>query len=136
MPAVDLSVAISPHTAATSRVLITLGASYEMQCGWPGPGPLTVRFPAGMVLPTRFAARSAIVNGKPVTPSFADGAHRLVAVALPKRPQIMCDAIGPGRLSITFTRGARIGTPKAAGSYVVRASHGGATLSGRFTITR
>jgi hypothetical protein len=132
MPAVDLSVAISPHTAAAPRALITLSASYEMQCGWPGPGPLSVRFPAGMVLPARFAAGSAIVNGRPVTPSRTKG---VVAVPLPKRPQIMCDAIGPGRLTVTFTRGARIGTPKATGSYVVRATHGSETLAGRFSVT-
>jgi hypothetical protein len=136
MPALALSVAIAPHAAGARPVLITLETHYEMQCGWPGPGALVVRFPAGMTLPTRLAVRSVIVNGKPVTPAFSGGTQRLVSVALPKRPQIMCDAIGPGTLTVTFTRGARIGLPKAAGSYVIRASHGADRFAGRLSVTR
>jgi hypothetical protein len=139
MPALALSVAISPHTAGARPVLITLETHYEMQCGWPGPGALLVRFPAGMTLPATLVARSAIVNGKPVTPREVVALHggaRTVAVALPKRPQIMCDSIGPGTLTVTFTRGARIGLPKAAGSYVVRAAHGTDQFAGRVSVTR
>jgi hypothetical protein len=139
MPALALSVAISPHTAGARPVLITLETHYEMQCGWPGPGALLVRFPAGMTLPATLVARSAIVNGKPVTPREVVALHggaRTVAVALPKRPQIMCDSIGPGTLTVAFTRAARLGNPHAAGSYVLRATHGADRFSGRFAITR
>lgn len=136
MAALPLSVSMAPHTVGARPVLITLDTRYEMQCGWPGPGSLVVRLPAGMLVPASLAARSAIVNGMPATPIFVDRARRVIAVPLPKRPQIMCDSIGPGSLSVTFTRGARLGAPKAAGSYAVRATHGADTFAGRLAITR
>ena len=134
MPAVTLSVAIAPHAPGARPVLITLETHYEMQCGWPGPGVLLVRFPADMTFPPRPVARSVIVNGKPATPR--DAKTGTVAVPLPQRPQILCDSIGPGTLTVTFTRGAKIGLPKAAGSYVLRASHGSDHFAGRFAVTR
>jgi hypothetical protein len=139
MPALDLSVAIAPHTPGARPVLITLETHYEMQCGWPGPGVLVVRFPAGMTWPATLAQGSVIVNGKPGTPRSAAALHggaHAVSVSLPKRPQIMCDAIGPGTLTVTFTRGARIGLPQAAGSYVVRAAHGTERFTGGFSVRR
>ena len=48
----------------------------------------------------------------------------------------MCDAIGPGTLTVSFTRAARLGNPKAAGSYVLRATHGSDRFVGRLAITR
>jgi hypothetical protein len=134
MAAIALSVAIAPHTAGARPVLITLETRYEMQCGWPGPGALVVRFPPNMALPATFAARSVIVNGKPTAPAFTDGTPRVISVGLPKRPQIMCDAIGPGTLTVTFTRGARVGLPRNAGSYVVRASRGADRFAGGFSV--
>ena len=63
-----LAVAASPHTAGARPVAITIVAHYEMQCGWPGPGRLVVRFPAGMRIPATPATRSVLVDGRAVTP--------------------------------------------------------------------
>ena len=48
----------------------------------------------------------------------------------------MCDVIGPGTVTVVFTRAARIGNPKAPGSYLVRGSHAADSFTGRFAITR
>jgi hypothetical protein len=131
-----LSVAMAPHTAGARAVLLTLVARYEMQCGWPGRGAVVVRLPAGMQLPATFAPRSAIVNGKPVTPSIANRAQRAVSLDLLARPQVMCDSIAPGTLTITFTHGAKLGAPRAAGVYTIVAAHGADRFAGKLTVTR
>jgi hypothetical protein len=133
IPAPAISVSLSTVKAGARPVLATLRLHYEMQCGWPGPGSLVLGFPAGM-LPARLAARGVLVNGKAATVARTSSSARELGVALPARPQIICDAIGPGTLTVVFTRAALLGNPRAAGSYVVRASHGADRLTGRFTI--
>lgn len=122
IPAPTLSVTLSTPHAGSRPVVATLRAHYEMQCGWPGPGSLAIRFPAGM-LPARVPAASVLVNGARATAVNSSSARRQLAVALPPRPQVMCDSIGPGTLTVVFTRASRLGNPKAAGSYVIRATH-------------
>ena len=48
----------------------------------------------------------------------------------------MCDSIGPGTLTVVFTRSARVGNPKAAGSYLLRATHAADRFTGRLVIRR
>jgi hypothetical protein len=136
IPAPSIAVTLSTAHAGAQPVAVTLRLRYEMQCGWPGPGSLAIRFPAGMQLPARLPAGAVLVNDKGATAAGPTGASRIVTVGLPKRPQIMCDSIGPGTLTVAFTRAARLGNPHAAGSYVVRATHGADRFSGRFAITR
>lgn len=134
IPAPAISVGLSTAHAGARPVVLTLRLRYEMQCGWPGPGSLAIRFPPGM-LPSRLAAGSVLVNGKGSSIATSSGTPRELALALPKRPQIMCDAIGPGTLTVVFTRAARIGNPKTAGSYLLRATHAADGFTGRLSIT-
>jgi hypothetical protein len=46
----------------------------------------------------------------------------------------MCDVIGPGRLTILFTRAARFGNPARAGTYTIIVTRRASTFSARFTI--
>jgi hypothetical protein len=136
IPAPSIAILLSTPHAGARPVAVTLRLHYEMQCGWPGPGSLVIRFPAGMQLPARLPPGAVLVNGKAAYSAGAAGATRDVAVGLPKRPQVMCDSIGPGMLTVSFTRAARLGNPKAAGSYVLRATHGRDGFAGRLAITR
>jgi hypothetical protein len=80
-----------------------------MQCGYPGPGPVIVRFPAQEHVPPAIPVSDVLVDGKPAPGvRVSRGA---VSVALAPRPQIICDVIGPGRLTIAFTRSAGLGNP-------------------------
>jgi hypothetical protein len=133
IPAPTLSVTLSTAHAGARPVVVTLRARYEMQCGWPGPGSLTLRFPAGM-LPGRIVPAAVLVNGRPATAVTSSSSRRELAVALPARPQILCDAIGPGALTVVFTRAARVGNPVAAGSYLLRATHAADRFTGRLAI--
>jgi hypothetical protein len=136
IPPVSIAVSLSTPHAGAWPVVVGLRLRYEMQCGWPGPGSLVIRFPAGMLLPARLPAGAVLANGKVTTATGPTGASRDVTVGLPKRPQIMCDEIGPGTLTVAFTRAARLGNPKAAGSYVLRVAHGADRFAGRLAITR
>jgi hypothetical protein len=44
--------------------------------------------------------------------------------------------IGPGRLTITFTRAARIGNPSAPGVYALRIVKGKLAFPARFVVKR
>jgi hypothetical protein len=133
IPAPAISIAVSPAHAGARPVVLTLRLRYEMQCGWPGKGSLEIHFPAGM-LPAKLAAGSVLVNGKGTSVARSRAATDEIALALPPRPQIMCDSIGPGTLTVLFTRAARIGNPKAAGSYLLRATHAADRFTGKLSI--
>jgi hypothetical protein len=133
IPAPALSVTLSTAHAGARPVVATLRARYEMQCGWPGPGSLVIRLPAGM-LPAHVPPASVLVNGTRAAAVISSNAQRQIAVALPPRPQLMCDSIGPGTLTVVFTRASRMGNPNAAGSYVIRATHAADRFAGRLVI--
>ena len=127
-------VALSSAHAGARPVVVAVQLRYEMQCGWPGPGTVTVRFPAAMTVPSTIPATSVLVQGKPAPSVVSRG--RQETVGLPPRKGILCDVIGPGRLTITFTRAARIGNPRVPGVYALRAVKGKQGFSARFVVTR
>lgn len=131
-PVPSATVAASSHRAGARPVALTLRIRYEMQCGWPGAGPLTIRLPDAMVVPTALARSAVLLDGKPAA-SVGHRGHRIV-LGLPPRPQILCDVIGPGALTIVFTRRARFGNPSIAGIYRLRVTKGSLAFDARLTI--
>jgi hypothetical protein len=134
IPAPSITVSLSPPQAGARPVAVTLRLRYEMQCGWPGRGRLAIRFPSGMRLPDGIPVDSVRVNGTAEPTSGPHATTRELRVALPARPQILCDSIGPGTATVTFTRAARLGLPTTAGSYRVRVAHGADRFAGRFSV--
>ncbi len=124
LAAAACAVAVAASAAATSPPLpagarpvpIALTLHYEMQCGYPGPGPVLVDFPAQVRLPARLARAAVLVDGKPALSVARVGASRVV-IGLAPRPRIMCDVIGPGRLTIAFGLAANLGAPASPGTY-------------------
>jgi len=78
-----------------------------------------VTLPVAWRLPATLAATPVLVNGKAAVSASISG--HTVKVGLAPPPQIMCDVIGPGTLTIQFTRGDNIGNPLKAGTFVVTA---------------
>jgi hypothetical protein len=103
-----------------------------MQCGYPGPGPVVVRLPAAAHVPPTIPRAAVLVDGRPATGVQVGG--RTVGVGLPPRPQVMCDVIGPGKLTIEFTPAAGLGNPARPGTYSITARRGTSAFSARFTI--
>jgi hypothetical protein len=112
---------------------MTLALHYEMQCGYPGSGSLVVKLPAQTLLPAAFVTGSALLDGKSVRVTL--GAAKTLRVALPPRRGVMCDVIGPGTLTLSLTKTARLGNPMKAGAYSVSAQAGSRAFRTSFVIT-
>jgi hypothetical protein len=125
-------VVLSSDRAGARPVVTIVRLRYEMQCAWPGPGPLTIRLPAEMSVPLAIASSAVLIDGKPAKRLGKSG-HRVV-LALPPRPEILCDVIAPGTLTATFTRAARLGNPVARGTYRLRGTKGSLTFHATLTI--
>jgi hypothetical protein len=131
-PAQSATVQVSPARAGAHPVALTLKLGYEMQCGYPGPGPVVVQLPAAELVPARIPRAAVLVDGKGA-PGVQVAGHA-ISVALPPRPQVMCDVIGPGKLTIVFTRAAGLGNPSSGGSYTVTATRGTTPVRARFSV--
>jgi hypothetical protein len=126
-----MTVTASSHVAGARRVRLTLTLRYEMQCDYPGGGPLVVTFPKGLRLPRNFAAGTVRLEGNPVAAKVA-GAQVTVTVAPHKG--ILCDVMGRGSLTLAFTRDAKLANPRRAGSYRFRATHGRRSFTAKLAI--
>ncbi len=103
-----------------------------MQCGYPGRGPLLVRLPPAEGVPSAIAPGSLLVDGRPAAGVAARG--HLLRIALAPPPQVMCDVIGPGRLTLVVEASAGLRNPAAAGSYALSASVAGQRFTASFAV--
>ena len=113
----SVNVSLSDARAGKRPVALTITLGYEMQCGYPGSGSLVVGLPATEQLPKSFSRGAATLNGKQAQVGFATG--KALRVALPPRPEIMCDVIGPGTLRLVLTKAANLGNPRRPRSYPI-----------------
>ena len=94
------------------RATLTLKLHFEMTCGKPGVGPVTIQLPAKMQAPQSLAVHigttlaTAAVSGNQVT------------VQLPQPHGVTCMSIVPGTLTL-YLAGVR--NPASAGTYFVHA---------------
>jgi len=124
-----LTVLLSIHAPHARDVRATLTFRYDMQCGYPGPDALVLHFPQRV--PQHLARKAVLLDGKPV-PAVTVLGHR-VTLRMPPRPIVMCDSIGPGRLTVAFTRAAHLTNP-VAGRYRIVATKGTMRFSAPVTI--
>lgn len=126
-----MTVTASPRTAAAHGVRLKFTLRYEMRCGYPGAGALVVRFPSALRLPERFASGAVRLAGKPIA-AKVDG--RNLTVTVPPRKGVLCNILGPGSLTLTFRRAAKLANPSRPGSYGLRATHAGHTFTAKLEI--
>jgi len=113
-------------------VTVRLVLAYQMQCGYPGPGPLVVVFPAGERLPARMPASAVLLDGR-AAPAVGVSGHS-VRIGFRAPPQVMCDVLTIGRLEVVFTRDARLGNPPRAGGYRLGVTKGVSSAAAPFAI--
>jgi hypothetical protein len=128
-----LAVTVSSDQAGASGVATMLRLRTELQCGTASGPPLVVVFPAAERVPRRLSPGAVRVNGRPVEAATVTGGRVSVRVA---RPQVICDVIAPGTITIVFTRAAGLGNPPRPGSYAVSVRRGRRTFVGTLTIER
>lgn len=119
-----LALTTSSHTAGAHDVRVTAVMRYEMQCGYPGVAPAQLTWPGAV--PAHISPTTVLVNGKPARAVSVRG-HR-ISVGMPSRPQVMCDVIGPGRLTIVLTSRAGVANP-AVGAHAVVVTKGAMRFS-------
>jgi hypothetical protein len=130
-PPATLVVNAQPGRTAQPTAL-TLQATFELQCGH--VGQLTVGLPAAMGVRTPIAPGAVVLNG--AHPASIRTSGRLVQVTMAPPQGVMCDSIGPARITLRFTKAAGLVNPKHAGSYAVWLRIRTATAAGRLKITR
>jgi hypothetical protein len=102
-----------------------------MQCGYPGPGPVVVRFPTQERLPKTLPAGAVRANGS--AEAAAIEPRNAVIVTLPPAPTVICDVIGPGRrLSSDGLHGSK--THSTPAPYTIAATRESTVLSSTFVI--
>ncbi len=126
-----MTVTASPRAANVHAVRLTATFRYEMQCSYPGAGPVVVTFPSALKLPKRFAAGSVKLAGKPVAVKVK-GRRVTVTIAPPKG--VLCGTLGPGSLTLVFTRKAKLQNPRRAGSYRFTAKHATHSFAAKLAI--
>ena len=126
----QMTVTASPDAASAHGPRLVLSLRYQMQCGYPGVGPLVVRFPRAVRLPRRFTAGAVRLSGKPIATTRA-GRQVTVTIAPPGQ---LCGLIGPGSLKLVFTRKAKLVNPRRAGSYLITATHANHTFRATLVI--
>jgi hypothetical protein len=131
MPAT--TVALSSAKAGARHVVLTVKVHYEMVCGQPGRGTATVSLPAAAVVPQSIASSAVLVNGKQA-PSVSVSGHD-VSIAMPLPKGVTCLSYGPGTLTLTLTRDAGIGNPRAPGTYMIRVHRNAQLFSARVEIS-
>jgi hypothetical protein len=130
-PGVSMTVTASPRAAGAHAVRLTMTLRYEMQCGYPGVGPLVVTFPSALKLPQRFASSAVKLNGKPIA-AKVKGRHVTVTIAPHKG--VLCSLMGPGSVTLVFTPAAKLTNPARAGSYGFTATHEKFTFTTKLAI--
>lgn len=126
-----MTVTASPHVARAHSVRLTVTLRYEMQCGYPGAGPLVVTFPGSLKLPQRFAAGAVKLSGKSIAGTVKG---RRVTVTVPRHKGSLCDVMGPGTVTLTFTRAAELANPARAGSFSFGATHDGRAFTAKLVV--
>jgi hypothetical protein len=130
-PALSMTVSATPHAARAHGVRLTLTLRYEMQCDYPGAGPLVVTFPSALTLPQQFPAGAVEWGQKPLA-AQVDGQR--VTVTIPRHKGVLCDLMGPGSLTLTFTPTAKLANPARAGSYGFTATHARRTFTAKLAV--
>jgi hypothetical protein len=109
---------LSDSSAGAKPVRLVVRVSYPMVCGQPGRGKAIVTLPTEATVPSSIAATAVLVNGK-TAPAVSVAGHD-ISIAMPTHKGVTCMSIGPGTLTLTLTRLAGIGNPRAAGTYMVK----------------
>ena len=102
---------VSPGVVA-HRATLTLKLHFEMTCGRPGAGQLTIQLPTKMQAPRSLTVRIG------TTPATSTVSGNQVTVQLPQPHGVTCMSIAQGTLTL-YLAGVR--NPANAGTYFVHA---------------
>ena len=89
--------------------------------------------PAASTVPDAIPRAAVLVDGHP--PASVTVSGRVVRLGLQRPNGIICDVIGPGAVTVVFTRAAGLGNPKRPGGYPVTMRLGLRTVAATFAVS-
>jgi hypothetical protein len=122
---VDWATAVVSPGLVSHRATLTLKLHFEMTCGRPGAGLVTVQLPAKMQAMPTLAVRIG------TAPATAKVSGNQVTVQLPRPHGVTCMSIGPGTLTLNL---AGVRNPATAGTYFVRAHLRGMAFTAQLAV--
>jgi hypothetical protein len=127
----SMAVIASPRAAGAHAIRLTATLRYEMQCDYPGAGPLVVTFPSALKLPQQFVGGTVRLGGEAIAATVKG---RRVTVMIPPHKGVLCDVMARGSVTLVFTRAAELTNPAQAGFYRFTATHGARTFTAKLAI--
>jgi hypothetical protein len=128
-----LSVDVSSHHPGARPVALKLKFDSMLQCGIPVGPPLVVTLPTAAHVPRKVPRTAVLVNGQPSASVTVTGHVLAVRVA---HPEVLCDVIGRGTISIAFTHAVGLGNPAASGTYRISVRRGTQVETGTLAIRK
>jgi hypothetical protein len=109
---IDTATAVVSPGIVSHRATLTLSLHFEMTCGRPGAGAVTIQ------LPTKMHAMPSLTVRIGTKPATAKVTGNQVTVQLPRSHSVTCMVIAPGTLTLEL---AGVRNPASAGTYFVHA---------------
>jgi hypothetical protein len=132
MPVGGATAAATPQSAGVKPARLKVSLTLELQCAKPGPTPIVVSLPRAWRVPKTVAGTAVLIDN--VHPKNVDVSNHTLTIQ-PVVPKGTCTVLAPGTIKLRFTRAAKLGNPRRAGRYRVRASIGTQDFAARVTIT-
>jgi hypothetical protein len=132
MPIGGAAASATPQAAGAKPAGLKVSLSLVLRCARPGPAAIVVSLPRAWRVP-RTVARTAVWIDS-VHPEGVKVSNHTLTLH-PAVPRGTCTVLAPGTIKVKFTRAAKLGNPRRAGRYTVRASIGRQAFSARVTIT-
>jgi len=121
----------TPSAAGAKPARLKVSLSLELHCAKPGPAAIVISLPRAWRVPKTVAQPAVWIDTSHPKAVTVSG-HTLTLE--PVAPTGTCNVIAPGTITVKFTRAAKLGNPRKAGRYTVRASIGQQDFSARVSI--
>jgi hypothetical protein len=130
-PVGSATAAATPQAAGAMPAGLKMTLTLELQCGKPGPTPIVVSLPRAWRVPKTVTRAAVWIDS--IHPNEVNVSNHTVTLK-PVPPHGACTVVAPGTITVKFTRAAKLGNPRNAGRYTIRASIGGQDFSAHVTI--
>jgi hypothetical protein len=131
MPVGGAAAVATPQAAGAKPAALKVSLTLELRCAKPGPAAIAVSLPRAWRVPKAVARTAVWING--AHPEGVTVANHTLTLQ-PVAPSGTCTVIAPGTIKVKLTRAAKLGNPRQAGRYTVRASIGTQDFSARVSI--
>lgn len=131
LPVGGAAAAAAPQTAGAKPAALKVALSLELRCARPGPAAIAVSLPRAWRVPKTVARTAVWINS--LHPQGITVSNHTLTLD-PVAPHGTCTVIAPGMIKVKFTPAAKLGNPRKAGRYTVRASIGTQDFSASVSI--